>query len=371
MDSVLIVSNGVGEDTIGVAVASRLRGVAAVEAFPLVGLGGAYADIPLLDPRRELPSGGFALRGGLTALLPDLRAGGLGFWRRQREALRARAGRDRAVVVVGDVYALWMAAPARAPIVLVATAKSEFNEPHRAVEIRLMRRHAAVVFTRDERTAEALRRRDLDARFAGSPQADVIPEPVGALPLPPGAPVVLLLPGSRADARRNMALLLRLSLRVSEQEPAVFVVGLPPSLEVARVVREAAAARWSIDGSFLRSPSAAVLLTRDFGSALRRATVVVGLAGTASEQAAALGTPIVAFAPPGAVQYTPAFMRLQQRLLGDALVAASDWERAAEATVRLLRDPTERARRGAVGRERVCPPGAVPAIAAEVRRHLR
>ena len=149
------------------------------------------------------------------------------------------------------------------------------------------------------------------------------------------------------------------------------MAALPPVLEMARVVRDAAAARWTVDGAFLRSPSVAVLLTRDFGSAVRRATVVIGLAGTANEQAAALGTPVVAFAPPGAVQYTAAFMRLQHRLLGDALVPAADWERAAEATIRLLRDAGERARRGAVGQERMGPPGAIPEIASEVEQRLR
>jgi uncharacterized protein (TIGR03492 family) len=98
--------------------------------------------------------------------------------------------------------------------------------------------------------------------------------------------------------------------------------------------------------------------------------VVVGLAGTANEQAAALGTPVVAFTPRGAVQYTAAFLRLQHRLLGDALVPAADWEEAAGLTVGLLRDADERARRGRVGRERMGPPGGIPAIAAEVEERL-
>ena len=371
MGSVLIISNGRGEDAVGAAIGERLRRSAAVAAFPLVGLGEAYAEIPLAEPRGQLPSGGFTLRGGIRTLLTDLRAGGFGFWRRQRKALKRRAGHDNVVVVVGDAYALWMAASTRASIVFVATAKSESNERHRAPEIMLMRRHARVVFTRDERTADALRRRHLDARFAGNPLVDVIPEPAGALPLPPGAPVVLLLPGSRADAPRNLGMLLRLSRRVAVMEPAIFVAAVPPAVEMARLAHDAIAAGWMVDGAFLRLPSAATLVTRDFGSAVRRATVVIGLAGTANEQAAALGIPVVAFAPRGAVQYTTAFMRLQHRLLGDALVPTADWERAAEITVRLLRDAGERVRRGAVGRERMGPPGGVPAVVAEVQQRLR
>lgn len=368
---VLVVSNGHGEDAVGAAVASLLRPTAAVEAFPLVGRGEAYGDIPLLEPRRELPSGGFALRGGIGSLWADVRAGGLRLWRDQRAALRLRAGRQRVTVVVGDVYALWMASRTRAPTVFVATAKSELNERHRAHEIAVIRRHAGLVFTRDTVTADALRRRRIAARCAGNPMVDVIPEPAGALPLPPGAPVALLLPGSRADALRNITILLRLSRRVAASEPAIFVAALPPSLETARVILAATSAGWTVDGSFLRSPSAAIYITRDFGAALLHATVAVGLAGTANEQAAARGIPVVAFSPAGAVQYTKGFMRLQHRLLADALVPAADWERAAEATVRLLRDAAERAQRAEAGRQRMGPPGAVPAIAAAVADRLR
>ncbi len=370
LPSVLIVSNGHGEDAVGAAVARRLRRTADVHAYPLVGLGEAYGDLPFLEPRRELPSGGFALRGAGHTLLADLRAGGFALWRRQRSVLRARGGRDRLVLAVGDVYGLWMAARAGAPVVFVATAKSEHNERHRAIETALIRRHARVVFARDARTAGALREHNIEARFAGNPLVDVIPEPAGPLPLAPGAPVVLLLPGSRVDALHNTRVLLRLSRRVADHAPAIFVTALPPAVEMVRVVRDAADAGWTVDGLFLRSPAASVVLTRDFGGAVRRATVVVGLAGTANEQAAALGAPVVSFAPPNAVQYTARFMDLQHRLLGDALVPAADWEGAAATAVRLLRDPEERARRGAVGRERMGPPGGVPAIAAEVENRL-
>jgi len=369
--SVLIVSNGRGEDAVGAAVGALLRRSADVLAYPLVGRGEAYRDAHLLDPRRVLPSGGFALRAGVGALVGDLRAGGLSLWREQRSTLAARRGRSQAVLAVGDVYALWMAARADGDIVFVATAKSETIEPHGALEVGIMRRHARVVFARDARTADVLRSRSLNARFAGNALVDVIPEPAGPLPLPPGAPVVLLLPGSRLDAPRNTAALLTLARRVAEAEPAIFTLTLPPSVEMARVIREATAAGWTVDGAFLRLPTAAVYVTRDFGATVRRATVGVGLAGTANEQTAALGTPVVAFAPKGAVQYTPAFMRLQHRLLGDALLPAPDWEHAADAVVRLLRDAVERSRRGAAGRERMGPPGAVPAIAAEVEERLR
>ncbi|MGH2400803.1 MAG: lipid-A-disaccharide synthase-related protein, partial [bacterium] len=72
MPSVLIVSNGHGEDAVGALLARRLRasGVT-VFAYPLVGTGEAYADITRLDPRRAFPSGGFGFRGSWKMLAAD------------------------------------------------------------------------------------------------------------------------------------------------------------------------------------------------------------------------------------------------------------------------------------------------------------
>jgi hypothetical protein len=61
------------------------------------------------------------------------------------------------VVAIGDVYCVQMAALAGHPIVFIPTAKSEYYEPHRWLERLIIRRHAAIVFTRDQATADALR----------------------------------------------------------------------------------------------------------------------------------------------------------------------------------------------------------------------
>ena len=98
---------------------------------------------------------------------------------------------------------------------------------------------------------------------------------------------------------------------------------------------------------------------------MRAADVVVGLAGTANEQAAWLGKPVVTFPGPG-TQATRRFVELQQRLLGEALVAARDWKDAADVVARLLNDPAERASRGQVGRQRMGDAGAVKKIANKI-----
>jgi len=360
--SVLIISNGHGEDAVGAALARRLQAAASVTAFPLVGTGGAYGDAALLEPRRALPSGGFGFRGAWRGLWADLRAGGLAHWMRQRATLSRQRGQHHLVVAVGDVFCLQMAALAGTPVVFVATAKSQHAEPHRILERFFLRRYARVIFTRDEVTADALRRAGLPTRCVGNPLMDTI-GPTGTRIRPNASPpTVTLLPGSRADAYENLRLLLRMCADVAARVPSSFLCALAPGISVERVQSEAAAVGWTPDGELLRRNGVTVRLTRAFGDAVLAAEVVVGLAGTANEQAAGLGKPVVTFAGPGA-QVTRRFVKLQKRLLGDALVATAGWEDAADAVVRLLQDPAERAARGDAGRERMGGPGAVASIA--------
>lgn len=365
--SVLIVSNGHGEDTVGALLARRLTaGGVTVSAYPLVGSGDAYHGTRLLEPRRTFPSGGFGLRGSWKHGLADLRAGLLSHWRAQRSTLTRERGGHAMAVAIGDAYCLWMTGQAADQCFFVATAKSAYMESHGWIEHRIMKR-ATTIWTRDEFTARTLARRGLPAQYDGNPMMDAIPEPDGNLPLPAGAPVILLLPGSRADSLANVMLLLKVALRVSASKESAFVCALPPSLQLKDVNRAASAKGWVPDGDYLRSNHTSVLLTRKFGSALEASTIAIGLAGTANEQAAGLGKSVVSFAPPGAVQFTPTFLSLQKRLLGNALIATEDWESAAAAAAQLLSDPSERSRRGEIGKARMGSRGSIEAIAHAIR----
>lgn len=364
--SVLIVSNGHGEDAVGAALARRLPADVLIRAFPLVGLGGAYGAIPLLEPRHLLPSGGFALRGGWRHLWADLRAGGAALWLGQRRALRAQR-RVNLVIGIGDTYCLWMASLARPKVVFVATAKSESSDPHRALERSIIRRAARLVFARDGVTARALALYGIAARWVGNVLMDTIADAGPAPHLAGGLPTVTLLPGSRSDAAVTLPHLLRLCELVGRRGAVGFMCALAPHLDHAALTTAARRVGWSVEDDTLRLGGTTVALTHAFRSAVTAADVVVGLAGTANEQAAGLGKPVVAFPGPG-MQYTTRFLGLQRRLLGDALVGASGWRDAADAVLRLLADGEERRRRGEVGKARMGGPGAVAQIAAEVAR---
>lgn len=344
------------------ALADRLQPEAAITAYPLVGVGDGYHGVELLEPRHTLPSGGFALRGAWRALRQDLRSGAVRRWLAQRATLLGQHGRHRVIVAIGDVYGLWMAAAAGRPLVFVATAKSQYNEPHRALERAQLRRVAQVIFTRDELTAQTLHRAGLPARYVGNPLMDTIGGVGTSVKADPTQPTVVILPGSRADADANLVPLLGVCAQIGARLRVHFVCALAPAVDLTRVRSAASRGGWDIDEDGFHRNGITVTLTRAFGDAIRAADVVVGLAGTANEQAAGLGKPVVTFVGPGA-QVSPQFVALQQRLLGEALVVARGWQDAAEAVVRLLGNHPERTARGAVGRERMGEPGAVPQIA--------
>lgn len=363
----LVVSNGVGEDLIATRIIASLpdAGVA-IAAYPLVGAGAYPPPIPLLDPRRALPGGGFSLRAGLRGLRADLTSGLVRLWVSQRRTLLGQRGRFDLVVAVGDVYCLWMAALAAPRVAFVSTADSVRIAPFGALARVGLRRHAHRIFARDPDTADALAAQGLPAVAAGNVMMDLV-RPAGEhFGLPPQAPAVTLLPGSRSDAPANAALLVRAAQAIAGEHPEVrFLLAHAPAVSSDAIARRLAA----LDGSVARAADAItlgparILLTTAFADALERASVVIGLAGTANEQAAGLGRPVVGFPGPGP-QYGPAFLAAQNRLLGDALVPARTWQEAAAAVVRLLRDPDERERRGAVGRARMGPPGGAQRIAA-------
>ena len=323
--------------------------------------------MPILGPRRRLPADGLTLHHP-SLLWADLRAGLLRMTLRQLAALRA--GRADAVLVVGDVYAQGLATLLRGarrfvvqPLVSVRLADGggrvpwnrAFMERIRAPERALLRR-AEAVYPRDEATAAWLRARGVGAaRFLGNPMMDGL---AGA-PLPgsrPGATVALL-PGSRAYAERSLqAMAAGMAALADAGAPCVGWVawtrGDPPPPP----------AGWAADAvgghaGWRRGEARMGFVGHRFADVLASADAVLGTSGTAQEQAAGLGLPVVAF--PVEPAYGGAFLANQARLLGGALqVVAPDPAAVAAGLRRALGDPEVRAAARRDGPERLGPPGA-------------
>jgi uncharacterized protein (TIGR03492 family) len=373
----LFVSNGHGEDHVGAMLAGALRSRRPdleLAALPLVGTGSAYAaaGVDLLDPRARLPSGGLTMHAP-SLLWSDLRAGLVRLTLAQCRALRRAEARH--VVVVGDVYAHALASLVDAPRSVVQTLVSvhmrvpgrvplgprRFMEGIHGVERRLMRGRVLAVYPRDGDTAAWLRARGVaHARWLGNPMMDGVHggRPIAGLT---GRRVVALLPGSREHAFTSVALMLD---ALTASGPIVGLVAwthdaVPPPppgwLSVERAERGLLAA-W-------RHRDAEVWwLAERFPDVLASAQGALGTTGTAQEQAAGLGLPVVTFVQPPL--HGHAFVANQQRLLGPALrIVAADAAAVAGAVVAALEPGSHRRDAEREGPARMGPAGAAGRIA--------
>jgi len=379
---VLFVSNGNGESAIAERIAREVRAVAegpfGLDHLPLVGEP-AHGALATVGPRRTLPSGGLVAMGNVRALARDLRAGFAQLFWLQTRFLRGEGSRYDCVVAVGDVYALGLARLTKRPVVYVGTAKSVFVAPYGPLERRFLRA-AERVFVRDVATAQRLRAQGVAADAPGNTIVELADE---APPPDDFAPhsVVGVLPGSRAnaylDAVRLCSVVRALGERLTRTQA---MLSLAPSLEAERFAEALAADGWVVEPVLAREAvafraraggAALVGWRGPLGTLIAASKLVLGQAGTANEQAAAAGVPVVALAPdrvptvrsPGDEWYR---MR-QRRLLGDALaIVPSSPGLAADAIAELLADDARLAAMRAAGRARMGPRGGSRAIARSV-----
>ncbi|RDI96267.1 hypothetical protein DV704_00070 [Meiothermus sp. QL-1] len=368
MRRILVVSNGHGEDTIGVALARALGALGyGVEAVPLVGRGRAYeeAGFAVRGPRQEMPSGGFALE-SLRALWADLRAGWFTMSLAHYKAVREAARGACATLVVGDVYALGVGSLfGRRPLFLMQCRSSVRAGPGRPYSVteRLMMRRAARVYPREAEGETWLRACGLgNVVYLGNPMLDALEDDAPALP----PPYLLLLPGSRQDAYESLPRMLEAARRLGDTglTPVVAWAGLP--------LEGTSMGEWQVEPQrFCHPDGTTVHLVRGLSKALLLGSrVALSTSGTAAEQAAGYGVPLVGF-PTSGPQYTRAFAERQKRLLADALMLVDPDPGAIAAGVRRFLASAElQARARAAGRAAMGEPGAAQRIALDLHRHL-
>lgn len=405
--AILFLSNGHGEDVIGAQIAQRVHALAGtnlqLNAFPLVGLGKAYrrAGIPVVGPQAQLPSGGLAyLR--LGNLAADLLAGGLGLFFRQLGFVRRHRQQWDAVVGVGDRVSLLLNHHIlKKPMVWVALADTirvvppgkRFGSPRLWQPLR----HPDVdAFVRDSDTQAALEKMGYPSKYVGNPMRDgVIPNPEvvrrvhAALRVTGwnGAdPVVALLPGSRSEALGNLVSQLeavrhlhrmtdgRIHAVVAWAAGASAHVLTSSLAEAGWVVRSGQHDGWVPQaGESLVFPARPVrtgpvvpLLRGAFPEIVEACTAVIGQTGTAVEQAAGVGKPVVMFESGGMV-LTRRTLRRYQRLLRDAIqVSDPDPEAVAQELLAILSDPERYRSMSEAGKKLMGPPGATEAIARRI-----
>ncbi len=381
---VLFISNGHGEDRVATAIASRWTAPdTELAALPIVGNGNAYRalGIPIVGPTSTMPSGGFILH-NKRALAADLRGGLARLTALQLRALWLIRRHLSLIVAIGDLVPLALAWMSQAPYALVGCAKSDhyvdgrFSDYFPHERWLLARRRCLAIYPRDGLTAANLASRGFRAFDLGNPMMDDVDTDGtegGSSDAPDAAERVIgLLPGSRDEAYGNFADLLESCRGIAATAPEGtrmrFSAAIADSLAVDRLLEIARAAGWiptSADGSTVLSGPAGeslALSSGRFGEWCRSLHAVVGLSGTANEQCAGLGLPVVVF-PGHGPQFDARFARRQVQLLGESILLVERPGAVAAALWSVLRDPARLSRIAASGRQRMGPPGASRRIA--------
>lgn len=360
----LVISNGLGEDSIGAEIVRRLPPNIVADAYPTLGSGRAYDGVcDIVGPRAHLASAGSRVARGTFAR--DLRGGllttigpGIAFARRTR-------GQYDRILVIGDfvgVLGAWLTGLRN--LVYVDVYKSGYGSPYLGIERAIIARACRTVFSRHPDLAAALQSSGVDARAAGNVMMDTIPR-AGIDPTPwrTRARAVTLLPGSRGETAANFALQAEALRRLPPNlMPDVFLA-LAPGTDRAAL---AAAAALTADGDRLVGDLDIHVAEGALGDLVEASDVVLTQAGTATIQALGLGRPVVSFtrATDRAKRH-----RDEQAFFGDSRILVRDAAGAlSDALAALLADDPDRARRGAIGRERIGPPGAIDAIIAELAK---
>lgn len=390
MKDLLFVSNGHGEDVIAGRVLDEIRASRpeiAIEAWPMVGEGAAYAarGVPTVGARNLLPSAGFATLDP-SLMIGDLKAGWIRTHWRQIQYARSIRGRYGILVAVGDIVPIAAGVFSHSPFAFIGCAKSSYyraNHGYTALEKHLLRRHCLVTFPRDRLTVAKLERAGVRCHYAGNPMMDGLEGSGDRLGTDDTDIVIGMMAGTRADAESNLLDLLAGAAATALRSPDaarlrfIFAArdGLDPIDLAEQIAHDARLTEWNVrpkpqskhgPGTVMEvdGPGGArALVTKGrFADVLRLSRLVVSMAGTASEQAVGLGKPLIQV-PSSGVQ-GERYVKMKMEYFGEsALAVPRDPERIADAVLELLGDPARCARMAAAGRERMGEPGASRAIA--------
>jgi uncharacterized protein (TIGR03492 family) len=394
---VLFLSNGHGEDLNASLVLKALEAIAPeleVAAMPIVGEGSAYRKlgVEIIGPTQQLPSGGFNYINfarflnpvnwwrdtNPVSLVKDVFSGLIGLTIGQLRAVQQYSPTCDLLFACGDIVPILFARLTGRPFFVFLVSTSSYYEgkvklPWLA-QWGLRSPHCLAILTRDRYTAQDLLARGFGrTQFLGYPIMDVL-TPSGQSLTQPQVPLIALLPGSRLpEAQINLGLMLDLCEAIAPLRPAQFHTALVPSFGKDYLAALAAEQGWTLHPGYLQKAAVTVHYHYDaFADILHQCDLVVGMAGTAVEQAVGLGKPIVQIPGPGP-QFTYLFAEAQMRLLGESVTTigtrpatAKTLTAAAAKIDQILNDEPYLERCRVNGHERVGGPGGAEAIAHKI-----
>jgi len=335
LSRILIISNGHGEDLSGSLLGKSLISLGhKIDAFPLVGIGKAYKNesIRTLGLQKEFSTGGMGyitLIGRLTELLEGQI---IYLFRSIIIAIKASNKYDL-ILSVGDVLPAFVAWLSRKPSVVYLVAYSSHYEgklklPWPCKNILLNKRFLSI-FSRDQLTAEDLTEQ-LNKRvlFYGNPFMDSVlteKDPLVKVEFRLG-----ILPGSRRpELDRNIIMIIKV-LGLLPQK--IFVrnisidMALVNSMDNYSLINLFIEQGWQHNKDFkeenliqfIKGLCIINIRYNSFDQIIQNSNILLGMAGTAIEQAVGFAKPIIQL-PGEGPQFTYSFAEAQRRLLGPTL----------------------------------------------------
>ncbi len=373
----LILSNGHGEDTIGASFAFELllqKPDAIVSAFPTVDDGKIYENlgIEILGERKIMPSGGFIFH-NFELFKNDIKAGFLSMTVRQIYEL-SKIKTD-VLLVVGDVYALFLSSFIKTKqrfyyqsLVSVHHAKKEagkianryFMENFSYFERALMRHLLKHAYLRDTATANYLKSIGLEQVSAlGNPMLDSL-DGKAMLEHKQISATIGLLPGSRKHANKAMEIMLASLSHLKSGQALVAWLG-DYSFNTVGWKKTLLNNQNGLIMTLEKDNFKVFFYQNRFADILATVDIVIGNAGTANEQAASLGIPVISFAVEPT--YKRSFIDNQKRLLSHALSICKTEPRAIAAKlIELLNNKDSYNQASKAGQERMGKAGGTKKI---------
>ena len=356
---IIVASNGFGEDAIGVILAKKLRAKLTssnISAFPLVGKGDAYIKegFAVKSAPSVTPSGG-VLKYSVKDLWGDMRAGLLKHVRAQLNDWNKIARKIKTPICVGDVYLLLhtLFGSGTRPM-FTATAKTVYLSGHWKLERAIINKFTVRTWTRDSKSAIQLGKR---AVYSGSPIMDLLYENENFnfwTNCPEVGDVILLLPGSRERANRDVKLLLDTAEILGAGEK--FRMILAPTLDYEKFFEACRSYGWEkVNDNLTKNQITISISYESIAKSVDSVKILLGLGGTANQLCAGLGIPVISIDEKG--------KRVQKKLIGDAeILVNADSESLANTVKQVLNDKTLYEFMSNAGRERMGSPGALDDI---------
>jgi uncharacterized protein (TIGR03492 family) len=328
---VLFISNGHGEDLNASEVLKALRAKypdIQVAALPMVGEGNAYRKlgVEIIAPTLSLPSGGFVYM-DKRQLLTDVQKGLIKLTWQQIKSARAYTKNCDLVFATGDIVPLAIARLTGCPYTAFIVSSSAHYEnrmkPPFFMDWIMRSPLCQTIFTRDAFTAQLMQQQGVSkALFAGYPIMDVLERSGIDLELQSEIPTIALLPGSRLpEAAHNLGMMLDLVMAIASEfthNPVQFRAALVPKMMSPEILRAIAQDHgWIFEPPHKLTCQQIEVVCYDnaFADILHQCHLVIGMAGTAVEQAVGLGKPVIQILGQGP-QFTYSFAEAQMRLLG-------------------------------------------------------